>query len=329
MLSESVERAPLTAVAKVLRTDAEVVVVTCNSASYIEGCLRSIPCDVFPTIVVDNASSDATLDIVRRTFPQVTIVENGKNLGYGPACNIGFHGTRAEYVVFSNADVVYSEGAVETLIDFLKAEPRVGITAPQFVYPDGRWQLSYADTPGVWTGIKDVMGLNTLHRSIRRLLWPRRLDRNPRDVPYVAGAVLALPRRAFAQMNGFDEDFYFYADESDLCMRLRKSHWRVVFCPLTQVVHVGGGDSVRVDFSERFLRHMVNSMGKLARKHLSPWRADFYMRTQWLFFGAGAAICRCAAFVRPGRSRLEARQKLFNAYARMLREYAEDRTVNG
>jgi N-acetylglucosaminyl-diphospho-decaprenol L-rhamnosyltransferase len=302
---------------------ADVVIVTCNSSRYIEACLESIQKEMYRVIVVDNASTDGTLEIIRKRFPNVDVVESAENLGYGRACNIGFSRTKAGYVVLSNADVVYPPDGIQILVDFLKAHPEVGITCPQFVTPDGKWQISYADTPSVWTGIKDVLGVSWAHRKIRRLFWPHRIDRRPKDVPFVAGAVLVLPRAVFEKVHGFDEAFYFYADESDLCIRLRKSGWRVVFCPLTQVVHVGGGHSVRVDTSDRFVRHMVNSQNILARKHLPAWQAEFYMWSQWTFFQLAAVICRCVRIVLPKRmgARLIGRTQLFESYSRVFREY--------
>jgi hypothetical protein len=302
---------------------ADVVIVTCNSSPHIETCLESIQLDRCHIIVVDNGSADETLERIRRRFPEIEIVENGQNLGYGRACNIGFSKTKAEYVVLSNADVVYPPDGIRILVEFLKANPDVGITAPQFVYPNGAWQISYADVPGVWTGVKDVLGVSWARRKIRRLLWPHRIDRKPKDVPFVAGAVLVFPRAVFEEVHGFDENFYFYADESDLCMRLREKGWRIVFCPLTQVVHVGGGDSIRVDNSDKFVRHMVNSQGKLAKKHLSRWQAEFYMRSQWAFFRMAAFTCWCARIVLPKRisAPMTRRMQLFDSYSKVFCEY--------
>lgn len=310
---------------------ADVVIVTCNSSSFIGPCLESIGSASYRIIVVDNGSSDGTPEIVKRRFPSVEVVANGGNLGYGRACNIGFSKTTAEYVVLSNADVVYPPGAIQNLVDFLKSDSRIGVTAPQFVFPNGKWQLSFADTPSLWTGLKDVLGVSSARRNVRRIFWPWRLDRSPKDVPFVAGAVLVLPRKVFEEVGGFDEQFYFYADESDLCMRIRKQGWRVVFCPLVQVVHVRGGDSVRIDTSDTFVRHMVISQGKLARKHLAPWEAAFYMQCQRLFFGSAAFACRCGKLLLPGRvARVMARKiPLFEAYSKLFREYIAGRPVEG
>jgi GT2 family glycosyltransferase len=96
----------------------------------------------------------------------------------------------------------------------------------------------------------------------------------------VDGAVLAVRREAFAAVGGFDEDFFFYSDESDLCARLQKAGWRVRFLPSAEVIHVRGASVAKEDQAERFLRRMVNSQFLLASKHLPPWKVRVYARLQ-------------------------------------------------
>lgn len=300
---------------------AEVVLVTCNSSPYIESCLKSIPLDVVRVIVVDNGSTDGTQDIVKRFFPTVELIENGANLSYGPSFNVAFPRTQTQYIVLSNADVVYSQGAIQTLVDFLIAHADVGVTAPQFLYPDGAWQISYGDIPSIWTGLRDATGVNSIRRWVRRLFW-RIVDRKPKDVPYVSGAVLVFRRRAVEAVGGFDEAFFFYCDESDLCIRLRQAGWRVVFCPLARVTHVAGGDSIKVDRSEKFLTHLVNSQCRLAKKYLSDGQARFYMRCQRIYFSLLALGSRAIELLAIGSTACRFSYKAWSAgtYARLWKE---------
>lgn len=262
-----------------------VVLVTHNSSCFIGPCLDSLVPSGAEIIVVDNESTDETLSIIQR-YPKVRLIPSGGNLGYGKAINLGAKQTQStrKYLILSNPDVIYREDSVATLVLFLKSRPEVGITAPRQVSPSEGWQRSYGDVPGIWAGMKEVSGISSALRWYRRLQWPKRVDDRPKEVGYVFGAVLALPRKAYFQANGFDEDFYFYGDESDLCIRLRSMGWKVVFCPFTEIVHYGGGDSTRVDQSDRFYRYLATSQTILAKKHLPLWKAYIYVWLQKLYF---------------------------------------------
>jgi len=262
-----------------------VVLVTHNSAGFIGQCLSSLVPSGADLIVVDNGSTDETRQIIGR-YPHVRLIETGGNLGYGKAINRGAAeaGPHCKYLILSNADVVYGQHTVSTLISFLESHREIGITAPRQISPSGGWQRSYGDVPGIWAGVKDAFGISSAIRWYRRLCWPRRVDSRPKEVGYVSGAVLALPRVAYLQAKGFDEDFYFYGEESDLCVRLRQMGWKVVFCPLTEVAHYGGGHSTCVDQSDRFYRFLATSDVMLAKRHLSRWRARIYLWLKRIYF---------------------------------------------
>jgi N-acetylglucosaminyl-diphospho-decaprenol L-rhamnosyltransferase len=258
----------------------EVVVVTHNSARHIGPCVESIVAAGASPIIVDNGSTDDTLKIVCSLYPKVKIVATGENLGYGKAMNLGFKETKGSFVVLSNPDVVFLDDSIRQMVEFLEKQPSVGITAPQQMFPNRSWQRSYGDLPGIWSGIKDAIGITTLNNRLRGIAWPLRIDRRPKEVPYVDGAVLTVRRCAFLELNGFDEDFFFYADESDLCARLKRAGWKVVFYPEARVIHVRGADSAKKDASDRFVQYYVTSQYLLASRMLPPWKAKAYARLQ-------------------------------------------------
>lgn len=301
----------------------EVVVVTHNSAMHIKPCLDSIFANGGVPIVVDNASRDETLDMIRSYHPGVQVVATGGNLGYAKAINKGFTQTRSEFVVLSNPDVVYQPDSISRMVNFLRGNPDVGVTGPQQMFPDGSWQRSYGDLPGIWTGIKDASGLSSLQRAIRRLLWPRRVDRRPKEVPYLDGAVLVVRRKVFESLGGFDEDFYFYGDESDLCARLWKAGWRAVFFPDALVTHVRGADSVHVDRSDRFPSFMVESHLRVAKKHLRPWKVRVYARLQQVYFQRMILAHRFLRLLAPSAQRVDLDRVIvtFEAYSRLWRAH--------
>jgi GT2 family glycosyltransferase len=299
----------------------EVVIVTRNSAGHIGPCVESILAQGGLPIVVDNGSADATLEIVREKCPEARIVATKENLGYGKAINLGFHKTKGEIVILSNPDVVYLAGAIPRMVEFLNTNARVGCVGPQQIFPDGNWQKSYGDLPGIWPGIKDAVGITTLHNRIRRALWPRRIDRKAKEVPYVDGGVLVVRRQAFEQMGGFDEAFYFYSDESDLCGRLKEAGWKVFFFPSAKVIHVRGADSARVDRSDRFVRYMVNSQCLLANRRLPPWQAQLYAKLQICHFVRLWWMARLLRLFSKEAS-LEYKVWFFGTYVRIWKEAA-------
>jgi N-acetylglucosaminyl-diphospho-decaprenol L-rhamnosyltransferase len=305
----------------------EVVIVTHNSSGHIGSCVESVVAAGALPVIVDNGSTDNTLDIVRSRCPGAKIIATGENLGCGRALNVGFKETTGDFVILSNPDVVFLDYSISKMTEFLRKNQKVGVTGPQQMFPDRSWQRSYGDLPGIWSGIKDAVGITTLRIGARRTLWPRRIDRKPKEVPYVDGAVLAVRREAFLEMGGFDEEFFIYSGECDLCARLTKAGWKTVFFPLAEVIHIRGADSVRVDNSDRFVRQMVDGQRKLAKKHLPLWQAEFYMRSQWVSFVLKAVACRCARIVLPkrmGTPRMMARIQFFETYLRVFRQCVTD-----
>ena len=304
----------------------EVVVVTHNSAMHISDCLKSIAASDACALVVDNASTDETLTIIREMFPETPIFPAGGNLGYARAINLGFAKTRAEFVVLSNPDVIYDPRAIPLLVSFLRKHPDVGIAGPQQVFPNGDWQRSYGDLPGLRAGIKDAIGVTSLHNWTRRLVWPRKIDRRPKEVPYLDGGVLVARRAAFEMIGGFDELFSFYGEDSDFCARLKKSGFGVAFFPEAEVKHARGASSVQVDRSDRFLHFLAGSQAKLARKHLAPWKLPLYMWLEGAGFRRLAIIHRfLRLFVTNSRrAEFDSRIRRFEIYSRLWGEQLID-----
>lgn len=299
----------------------EVVVVTHNSARHIGSCVESIGAANAKPIIVDNGSTDDTLEIIKAKSAGATlIIPTGENLGYGRAMNIGFKQTTGELVILSNPDVVFLGDSIHYMVEFLQKNPRVGILGVQEVFPDGSWQRSYGDLPGIWCGIKDAVGITTLHNQLRRVLWPRKLDRKPKEVGYPDGAVLAVRRDAFVQANGFDEEFYFYSDESDLSARMHKAGWKTMFSPETQVMHIRGADSAKRDRSERYLSYMVMSQHLLASTHLPPWKARLYSRLQICHFVRLGLMYRIRSWFAGDQAGIDYKRWMFSSYVRIWKE---------
>ena len=298
----------------------EVVIVTRNSAGHIGPCVDSVVAARALPIVVDNGSMDNTLEIVRSRCPEAKIIATGENQGYGAAMNLGFKETMGDFVILSNPDVVLLGDSIPRMVEFLEKNPSIGVTGPQQMFPNRSWQRSYGDLPGIWTGLKDAVGITTLHNQLRRIFWPRRIDRRPKEVPYVDGGVLAVRREAFLGANGFDDAFFLSADDSDLCARLRKAGWGVVFFPEAEVIHIRGADTTKTDAWEQFVRFQVTSQYLLASKHLPEWKVRAYARLQVAHFRRLWVTYRLLRRVRGANSDWDGKMRMFDALARIWKE---------
>lgn len=195
----------------------------------VEGVVDALRDDV---LVVDNGSSDDSIAAVRERHPRIEIVASRWNLGFGRAVNLGMTRGTHRYVLVLNNDCVLTRAAVDGLIAEIERDPRIGVVGPGLEGVDGRPARAWGWAP---TPLSEV-GL-----SRRRTL--EDAGPNPRDVETLVGACMLVRREAVAAVGGFDEAFFFYFEETEWCLRLRRAGWRVVFVPAASVVH-GKGASV-------------------------------------------------------------------------------------
>jgi N-acetylglucosaminyl-diphospho-decaprenol L-rhamnosyltransferase len=203
-------------------------------------------------VVVDSGSSDGSLAAVERAHPDVRRV-GLPNVGFGRGANAGVAaladepGPPATAVVVANADTRFRPDAVAALGRYLASHPDVGAVGPTVVYPDGRLQLSARAFPDIPTAIGHALfGLvwrdNPWTRRYRLTDWDHQSER---DVDWLSGCCVALDAGAFAEVGGFDPAYFMFVEDVDLCWRLGEAGWRVVFAPVTEVVHAIGASVSR------------------------------------------------------------------------------------
>lgn len=216
------------------------VIVSYNVRELLLGCIASLRADgVDDIVVVDNASRDGSADAVRVHEPDATVVSLDTNLGFGAGANRGVARTTAPYVLVVNPDVVVEPGSTKTLVDALEADPGLGIIGPGIETPDGSLYPSARAFPSV----VDAAGHAFLHflwptnrfsRRYRLLDWDRS---TARDVDWIAGTHLLVRREAWDAVGGFDEAYFMYMEDVDLCWRLRHAGWRTGYEPAARVTH--------------------------------------------------------------------------------------------
>lgn len=254
--------------------DCSVIIVTYQSAAFIGDCLRTLYERTkgvsFETIVVDNASSDGTADVVTRDFPAVRFVRRSRNDGLAVAVNQGARLASGDVIVWANPDIRFEDDALTPIVAYLRSHPDVGALGPRLVDPDGAVQLSCRQFPGFRTAIFNRYSLATRllpWNPVSRAYLMTDFDHATiRDVDWVSGAFMAVPRRLFEELGGLDEGFFLYSEDVDFCKRVHDAGYRVVYFPGAQVVHYIGGSSRHAPLRMIVARH--RSMWRYYRKHI-------------------------------------------------------------
>ena len=300
--------------------DLSVVIVTYNPGDLVLGCLRSVRSEgsglSSEVIVVDNASQDGTPDRIRAEFPDVRLIVNGENRGFAAANNQGLRVARGRYLLILNPDVEVHPGALAAMVSFLESHPDVGIVGPRTYDPDGRVALTARLPLSVPTVLWQYLGLDRLmpYRVYGHYRRACEQAGEPFEVGWVQGSCLMLRRLACEQIGGFDEAFFLFAEEADLCQRAREAGWRVYYLPGAGVTHRESSSVSRYVYR------------KLLNHHISPL---YYFRKRGragdvLALKAGFTLELCLkSLVRllqmAGRRGSDARARL-RAYWRVLGE---------
>jgi N-acetylglucosaminyl-diphospho-decaprenol L-rhamnosyltransferase len=223
------------------------IVVSYNSAAYLPACVASLRAEgVAQVVVVDNASSDGSVGAVRAADPAVDVVESGANLGFGGGANRGADVCSGDYLLILNPDTVVEPGTVKALSEALDRDPGLAIVGPRMENLDGTLYPSVRRFPELTVAAGHAfVGLiwprNPFTRRYRMLDWDH--DRPAADVDWVGGACLLVRRSAFDVVAGFDERYFMYVEDVDLCWRMHQAGWRIGYEPGGRVVHALGASS--------------------------------------------------------------------------------------
>lgn len=229
-----------------------IILVNYNSAVLLRNCLKSIYEQTkgipFEIIVVDNASSDNSRQIVRSEFPAVQLIESSENLGFSRGNNLGASLSKGTYLLFLNTDTILLENSIKLLADFFDEHPEVGAVGPRILFEDKYFQLSAGQLPNLFGEFIDKI-THSLARRWHTAMCPlleRRFNKT-KAVGWLTGACLMVRQKVFAQVNGFDEKIFMYFEDKDLCKRINSAGWQIMYCPSTSIIHLLAGSSGNVD----------------------------------------------------------------------------------
>lgn len=222
-----------------------IVIVSFDAREHLARALASLhdapPRASHAVVVVDNGSSDGTPALVRAQFPGVRLIEAGENLGFARANNLGIRQSSGDLVLVLNPDTVVPAGAIDRLVARLDADGTIAAVGPRLVDAEGHAELSFGSMYSPWTEARRKLALALDARGVRPVRrWIDRATRVPREPDWLTGACLLVRRSAGDAAGWFDERYFMYAEDVDLCAALRAAGGRVVFAPEVEVVHLRG-----------------------------------------------------------------------------------------
>ena len=256
-------------------TDVSIIVVSYNARDLLERSLASVADGPSEVIVVDNASTDGSPELVRERFPSVRLVELPENRGFGAGNNEGMRIASGRYFLLLNSDAWPVGDSADRLLAFMDANPEVGVAGPRLVGTDGRLQKSVRSFPTVWRIATEYFFLRKLAPGSRALnaFYGAGFDYSERrEADFLMGAVLMLRRAAVEQVGDFDTDFFMFSEETDLCYRMKEAGWTVEFSPEAEFVHVGGA-STKPEWNRMYREQLRGHLLFLA-KHDSLSQAE-------------------------------------------------------
>ncbi len=227
-----------------------IIIVNHNNRVHLESCLSSlqeglthIDCTL---LVVDNNSSDGSQDLIRRRFPDVKLISNRENLGFALANNQAIEQSRTDFYFFLNPDTIPSTEALSTMLDEIKSRPRVSAVGPALLKGENRYQISFGRSVNFGSQIIQKCFLNPYYK----IRLKHGLDK--KEVGWLSGACLLVRRDALERVGLFDEKFFLYFEDIDLCLRIKRSRQKLIYLPRARIFHKGGTSTSLDKMSSRF-----------------------------------------------------------------------------
>ena len=254
-----------------------IIIVNYRDTKKTLACLKSVAeSDLggieYEVIVVDSGAIENIEDQVSLAIPTAQYIYNKKNLGMGAGNNIGIKKARGEYIMVLNHDTRLQAEAAKNMFNFINRKKRVALVAPELVYPDGEHQNSCFRFPSFWLPFYRRTFIGKLFKSRLNAFLLKDIDkRTPMEVDWVMGSYLLIRRSALEKIGGgFDERFWMYFEDIDLCRQLWQAGYKVIYFPTVQVIHDHGRGSAK---STWFIAPLSN---RLARAHIASWLKYFW-----------------------------------------------------
>jgi GT2 family glycosyltransferase len=259
-----------------------VVIANWNGEAILEACLHSIFEHTkrvsFEVIVVDDASTDRSVELIRTQFPEVKLIENERNIGYAATNNRALSVARGDYLLLLNNDTILQNDAIGLMAAYLDEHEDVGVCGGTLLNPDGSVQHSFGNVPSLKL---ELVALLSLHRFYRKIpppalgIIPYNI-KNVIEVEMIVGADLMIRASLARELGLYDETFNAYFEDADLCFRVKKKGFQVMYLPEPKITHLysysfGSEHTTDVQKISRKARHMASGYKRFCKKHYSYW----------------------------------------------------------
>lgn len=280
-----------------------VIIVSFNTNKILKDCLSSLykntllPLEV---IVIDNASTDGSPAMVKKNFKKVKLIENKDNRGFGAANNQGAKLAKSDFLLFLNSDTLIHDDAISRSLDYALSRNQLGALSCRLNNADGSLQPSGGFFPSLlnlltWQlGLDDLPLLNRLLEVVVKPIHPKAsfYQRRPRQLDWITGAFMIIPRRVFTTIGGFDQKIFMYAEELELCYRIRKKALRIYYYPEATITHLGGQSAG----AQLALLSEIKGIKYFFKKHRPHWQLPLVSFLFWL-----GSLLRLLAFAIIGK----------------------------
>lgn len=237
----------------------------------------------FEVIVVDNNSGDGSVEMIKKEFPQVILIVNKENRGFGKANNQGLAVARGEYIMFLNTDVRVLDGAINTLVGYLDRNPSAMMVGPRLLNADMSFQYACRrNLPNPLNSFFHLFGLVKIFKHNQVINSYKQLAADPEitgPTEAISGAAMLFRRQVYEEIGGFDERFFMYGEDLDFCKRIFDKGWIVVYVSNAKIVHFGGQSSKKRRVQS--LRNFYEAMWIYYKKHFSKERASILNALVW------------------------------------------------
>ena len=262
-----------------------IIIVSFNTKHLIDRCFNSVKNSAgeleYEIIVVDNMSKDGSYDHIKEKYPEVKLIQSGGNIGFAAANNLGFKSAEGEYIVLLNSDAFIVEDGLKKSVEKMEKDKRIGLGGVKLIGENGEWQPSARTFPGIFTEFSTISGLSDKYKNTRIFGKVNMTYCNQEEdivCDWVPGAFSIIRREVIEKIGLFDERFFLYFEEVDLCRRIKKAGYKIIYWADIKVIHIGGGSTTV--FSEK----LVSKSGM----QMTLWR----LQSQYLYYRKNYGICK-------------------------------------
>jgi GT2 family glycosyltransferase len=262
--------------------DVSIVIVNYKTCGMVKQGLKSLRAARlrldYEVFVVDNGSNDGLPALVRERFPEVRLIALNKNIGFAAGNNLAIRKAKGKYVFILNPDAMINPGSIEAMCSYMELHPDIGVLGPKLVRPDGGRQESAHRFPTPWIPIYRRTPLGRLpqaRQALDRYVMRGEVADAPMEVDWMEGAALFVRRAAIEQVGMFDERFFVYFEDADWCRRFWLQGWKVVYYPLSEIIHYHRRESAdALWFIAPFTNKVSRIHIKSAIRYFTKWKGE-------------------------------------------------------